>query len=266
MSAIYRIGVSCAVAAMLCGPVACGGGDSSPTAQMKLATSARVGNYLVDGSGRSLYSFGEDLPASASNAAVSNCTGACSATWPIFHAENSIVEGINAGDVGEITRADGSKQTTYRGWPLYHYSGDARAGDLNGEGVDEIWFVLGDKAYSITLLSTSRPEAQPYLADGAGRSLYFFSHDTVGTSSAAPTSACTTSQCLANFPVFLIEQAIVPSALAASDFSVFTRADGQRQSAWQGHPLYFFSGDAAPGDTKGRGFNGAWNTLNLSAR
>ena len=181
------------------------------------------------------------------------------------HAANATFQGIDAAAVGEITRADGSKQTTYQGWPLYYYSGDGRAGDLNGEGIGSIWFVLHDRAYSIDLLSTARPEPEPYLADGAGHSLYFFSHDTAGTATDAPVSACTTDQCLHNFPVFVTDQTVVPSALAASDFTVFTRPDGLRQSAYKGHPLYFFSGDAAVGETNGRGFNGAWNTLDLAS-
>lgn len=264
MSRISSIRVPGVFAGLLLAAVACGGSSDSPQADapsLKLATSAKVGSYLVDGSGRSLYHFGEDLPASASKVAESSCSGVCAATWPSFHVANALVQGISAGDVGEITRSDGSKQTTYQGWPLYYYAGDARAGDLNGEGVDSIWFVLHDQAYSIDLLSTARPEPEPYLADGSGRSLYLFSHDTVGTATADPVSACTTPQCLNNFPIFVTDQAVVPSALVATDFTVFTRPDGQKQSAYKGHPLYFFSGDAAPGDTKGRGFNGAWNTL-----
>jgi len=54
---------------------------------------------------------------------------------------------------------------------------------------------------------------------------------------------------------------VVPSALATSDFTVFTRPDGQKHSAYKGHPLYFFAGDAAAGDTKGRGVNNAWDTV-----
>ena len=54
----------------------------------------------------------------------------------------------------------------------------------------------------------------------------------------------------------------MPSSLASADFTVFTRPDGRRQSAYKGQPLYFFSGDAAAGDTKGRGFNSVWSTLN----
>ena len=52
----------------------------------------------------------------------------------------------------------------------------------------------------------------------------------------------------------------MPSALQASDFTVFTRPDGLQQTAYKGHPLYFFASDAAAGDTKGRGVNNR-NTL-----
>jgi predicted lipoprotein with Yx(FWY)xxD motif len=257
------LGIRVSIVALLCGALACGGSssDSSSGPGLKLATSARVGNYLVDGNGRSLYYFGEDVPASGSTAAVSNCSGACAAAWPAFHAGNAVVEGVSESDVSEITRADGSKQTTFRGWPLYFYAGDGRAGDLNGEGVGSVWFVLRDQPYSVVLRSDAQPEPQAFLADGSAHSLYFFSHDTVGTSTASPVSACTTTDCLNRFPIFLSEQAVIPSALAASDFTVFTRADGHTQSAYKGHPLYFFSGDTAAGETNGRGFNGAWNTL-----
>ena len=256
MNQVLRIRVLGAFSGLLCGAVGCGGYDSSGNgAALMLAPDARVGSHLVDGSGRSLYYFGKDLPASGSNAAISNCTGGCLASWPIFHAPSAVFQGIDAADVGEIAASDGSRQTTYRGWPLYYFVGDAKAGDLNGEGVDEVWFVLRDQAYAIALLS--KPAGQPdlYLSDGAGRSLYFFSQDTNGTVTSDPVSACTSAGCLANWPIFLAANAVVPSALAASDLTVFTRPDGQRQSAYKGHPMYFFVGDATAGDTNGRGVN-----------
>jgi predicted lipoprotein with Yx(FWY)xxD motif len=116
MNQVLRIRLPAAIAGLLCAAIACGGsyGSSNPGPSLKLATSARVGNYLVDGSGRSLYYFGEDLPASAATAAVSNCSGACAAIWPSFHAADGVVQGINTSDVGEGTRSDGNKQTTRR--------------------------------------------------------------------------------------------------------------------------------------------------------
>jgi len=271
MAQMLKIRVPAALAALLCGAIACGGSDSStnPTTQapaLKLATSATLGSYLVDGNGRSLYHFGKDLPAFGTNAAVSNCSGGCAAAWPVFHAGSSPVQGISASDVGEITRTDGSKQTTYLGWPLYFFAGDAKVGDVNGEGTDDIWFVMHDQEYSVALMSNPAGQApQLYLSDGAGRSLYYFFHDTQGTANAAPVSACTTTACLTSFPIFLADQSVVPSTLAKSDFTVFTRPDGQQQSAYKGHPLYFFSGDATSGDTKGRGVNNVWDTLDPRA-
>ncbi|MGZ6125060.1 MAG: hypothetical protein ACXWLR_08875 [Myxococcales bacterium] len=253
-----------ALAALLCGAIACGGSSAGPSAgaaSLKLASGPRLGDYLVDGSGRTLYYFAKDLPASGANAAVSNCSGACEAAWPVFHAPTAIVEGISSSDVSEITRADGSRQSTYLGWPLYFYAGDKKPGDTSGEAVSDIWFVLHARPYSIALMSNAAGQ-QPklYLADGEGHSLYYFFHDTPGTATAAPVSACAAG-CLITWPIFHADQPVVPSSLADADFTVFTRADGQKQSAYKGHPLYFFNGDASAGDTKGRGFNNAWDTL-----
>jgi predicted lipoprotein with Yx(FWY)xxD motif len=50
-------------------------------------------------------------------------------------------EGLKAGDFGTITRADGKKQTTYKGMPLYYFIKDTKAGDTMGQGVKDIWTV-----------------------------------------------------------------------------------------------------------------------------
>src|SRR5215468_6678181 len=104
---------------------ACGGGTGAgmnnppppppPSPSVKLASAQQYGSYLVDGAGRTLYLFARDLPAGGGNAAVSNCTGSsadmttCVHFWPIFHAANSMVQGIDPNDLGEITRSDGLK-------------------------------------------------------------------------------------------------------------------------------------------------------------
>jgi predicted lipoprotein with Yx(FWY)xxD motif len=147
MKQAFRIPMLGGIAGLFLSAVACGGSDygsgggnnappppGAPT--MMLATNASLGKYLVDGNGRSLYYYAKDFPAAGSNAAVSNCTGGCLAVWPIFHASSAVVQGINASDVGEITRSDGNKQTTFRGWPLYYFAGDTSAGNVNGEGFD----------------------------------------------------------------------------------------------------------------------------------
>src|SRR5258705_13525938 len=119
MDKMLRIRVPAALAALLCGAIACGGSDTSTTQApaLKLATSATLGSYLVDGNGRSLYYFGKDLPASGTNAAVSNCSGGCAAALPHFLPRRSPLPGVSAGRAGAITPPGGSKHTSLHSWP-----------------------------------------------------------------------------------------------------------------------------------------------------
>lgn len=240
-----------------------GGSPPAPSSTLMVATDARLGNHLVDGNGRSLYYYAKDFPADGSHVAVSNCNAGCVPIWPIFNPGSVVVQGVNAADVGRITRSDGNMQATYKGFPLYYYAGDTTAGETNGEGINGIWYVVHDPNYSITLLSKA-DEAATYLTDALGRALYVFSQDTVGTSTTAPISACTTSECIASWPVFSTDTVTVPSALAEANFTLFTRTDGTRQLAYKGHPLYYYAGDSAPGDTNGRAIPD-WQTVNPAA-
>ena len=233
------------------------GGYGSPgqgagaSATLMVATDARLGDHLVDGSGRSLYYFAKDVPAGSGHAAVSNCDVGCLPIWPIFGADNVVAQGFDQADVGQFTRSDGSTQATYKGFPLYYYSGDTAAGESKGEGLFGLWYVVHDPTYSISQLSKAG-EAATYLTDAAGRALYTFARDTVGTSTTPPATACTTAGCIASWHVFLAGEVIVPSDLLAADFTVFLRADGVQQSAYRGRPLYQYVGDTAPGETNGR--------------
>jgi hypothetical protein len=46
------------------------------------------------------------------------------------------------GELGIIERADGLRQVTYNGMPLYFFAQDAAPGDTNGQGRGENWFVV----------------------------------------------------------------------------------------------------------------------------
>ena len=251
--------------------VACGSSDPGTTSGLKLVSNAKFGNILTDGGGRTLYLFAQDLPSGVGKAAVATCTGACAGLWPSFDAQGGKLEGIDAADVGEITRTDGVKQSTWKGWPLYNFANDGRAGDVNGESIDD-WFVIRNPFYTVTVLngpvldgtsSTTRTAAD-YLVDGAGRTLYYFTNDTVGAgTSACGGSATDATTCAGKWPVFLALTAVVPTGIKASDFSVFTNAAvNQPQSTYKGHPLYYFGGDKVPGDRLGDGLsNGKFFTI-----
>ncbi len=74
---------------------------------------------------------------------VSTCNGNCAKIWPPFYVEDLTVNPeLKSRDFDTITREDGSKQLTYKGWPLYLYSGDTKPFETNGQGVNGLWFVV----------------------------------------------------------------------------------------------------------------------------
>jgi predicted lipoprotein with Yx(FWY)xxD motif len=90
------------------------------------------------------------------------------------------------------------------------------------------------------------------LTGGDGRTLYLFTVDEPGVSNC-------TGDCLAAWPPLLTEGS--PEAHGTADASLvgtLTRDDGTVQVTYAGWPLYFFAGDAVPGDTSGQGVNGVW--------
>jgi uncharacterized surface protein with fasciclin (FAS1) repeats len=87
----------------------------------------------------------------------------------------------------------------------------------------------------------------------AGYTLYVFDND-LGSSSSACNDACAT-----NWPPVLVTDGDVSSV---EGLSTVARTDGGLQAAYQGRPLYFFTGDAAPGDTNGQGVNDIWWQVN----
>jgi predicted lipoprotein with Yx(FWY)xxD motif len=74
---------------------------------------------------------------------ASVCEGECATNWPAVTTDSDTpeVEGVT-GEVGTIEGVDGSTQVTLNGWPLYYFIGDEAAGDTNGQGVNEVWWVL----------------------------------------------------------------------------------------------------------------------------
>ena len=104
--------------------------------------STRLGQVLVDSSGRTVYLFGAD------NGTASSCNSAsCVQYWPPV-LTNGIPQagaGVTASLLGTTTRADGTTQVTYAGHPLYRFISDKKAGDVTGQGVNAFgapWYVV----------------------------------------------------------------------------------------------------------------------------
>jgi predicted lipoprotein with Yx(FWY)xxD motif len=105
------------------------------------------GSILVDGQGRSLYLFTNDTQ----NSGASTCTGDCLTNWPPLLSTEAPTAGagVDAAKLGTITRDDGTTQVTYNGWPLYLYSSDTAPGDVTGQGVGGVWFLVAPDGNAI---------------------------------------------------------------------------------------------------------------------
>jgi predicted lipoprotein with Yx(FWY)xxD motif/plastocyanin len=112
---------------------------SASVYRVTLASDPKLGGYLAGEDGKSLYLFTKDSKDTAT------CAGGCAAAWPPFVLEGA--ETVAAGDgvtgaLATITRADGGKQVTYNGVPLYYFAKDAQAGDTKGQGLNNVWFLV----------------------------------------------------------------------------------------------------------------------------
>ena len=131
-----------------------GYGDSTPSSEASsaaktpaaaaastdLATAeTSLGTVVVDGKGMTAYYFLKDTKDSGASA----CSGDCAAAWPAITTENATptVTGVT-GEVGTITGTDGKLQVTIDGRPIYTFAQDKAPGDVNGQGLNSVWYVI----------------------------------------------------------------------------------------------------------------------------
>jgi predicted lipoprotein with Yx(FWY)xxD motif len=112
--------------------------ESAPVIGLKMEQSG-IGMILTDQNGRTLYAFTID------KGGKSSCTDVCIATWPalLSRQDTAVGDGVDKALLSSIDRAEGASQITYNKWPLYYYVGDVGPGDIDGQGIDNVWFVLG---------------------------------------------------------------------------------------------------------------------------
>jgi len=110
---------------------------------------------LTNASGKTLYWFVPDT------STTSKCTGSCAAYWPPVTGPVTAGSGVT-GTLGTITRADGTKQATYDGHPLYTYIADS-AGQAKGNGLT----LSGGLWYEMEV-SGATPAVQPAAGSTGG--------------------------------------------------------------------------------------------------
>ena len=90
------------------------------------------GKIYTDAKGMTLYTFDKD------EAGKSNCYDNCAKNWPPFMAEAGAMA---EGEWTIVERTDGTKMWAYEGKPLYLFIKDTKAGDVTGDGANDVWHV-----------------------------------------------------------------------------------------------------------------------------
>jgi predicted lipoprotein with Yx(FWY)xxD motif len=103
---------------------------------------------------------------------------------------------------------------------------------------------------SSTMITTKTSSGGSFLTNSAGRAVYLFMADSTGK------STCDGACASAWPPVIAAGQPTAAGGAQATDLGTITRSDGTKQVTYDGHPLYYFSGDTGPGTDKGQGIDG----------
>lgn len=132
--ALLAVALAALLAVALAALVAAAGASATQATKRvaKQAPNAGLGQtILTTTKNRTLYSL------SAETNGRFICTGSCLSIWrPLL-----VPAGVKPkGPVrlGTIERPEGKTQVTYKGRPLYSFSGDSKAGDVNGEGIEDV--------------------------------------------------------------------------------------------------------------------------------
>ena len=109
-----------------------------------------------------------------------------------------------------------------------------------------------------TTTATINGKAETILTNPQGMTLYYFMPDT------KTTSACT-GGCASNWPPLLATGAATPTGTASGNLTALADANGT-QVQYNGHFLYTYAGDSAPGQTNGQGVGGKWFVVTASLK
>lgn len=222
-----------------------------------------AGTVLATGNGLSLYYYTGDRPHSGK----SSCTGSCASAWPALAAPVQVPAGVRlGGPVGSITRANGVRQVTIDGYPIYRYIGDKSPGQVTGNGVGGEWHVVpahGSAAATATaaggLMEVKTTAAGSVLANPHGMTVYYFTGDKPGSG----VSACT-GHCATVWPPVMAPVRIPAGVKLAGPVGSIACPMGGRQVTVDGYPIYRYAGDHAPGQAAGNGIGGKWHVIRVT--
>jgi predicted lipoprotein with Yx(FWY)xxD motif len=205
---------------------------------------------LTNAQGMTLYIYTPDTVSSTA------CTGGCATAWPPLTSTAAPTSATTLpGKLTTLSDANGS-QVEYAGFLLYTFASDKAPGDVKGEGIGSKWYVATPDLASISIrvsVATVAGKSETILANAQGMTLYFYLPDTVQK------TFCTGGCATAWPPLLATATGSTPTASAPLVGTIGVAADANgNQIQYQGHMLYTFASDKAPGDTTGQGVGGKW--------
>ena len=169
------------------------------------------------------------------------------------------------GDFNFLTRADGIKQWTFKGQPLYTYEADVSSGDAYGIGRDAKFDIAALTRYYMPagvkvqhtpgqgkVLATAegmtlyRRDGH-ILQSGGGRSLRRGNPARPAVGRDIGLDPRCSAECLAQWKPFIAPADAQPQGF----WDIATRSDGQKQWIYQGYAMWTYTGDRKPGDING---------------
>ena len=113
-------------------------GDGGP-ATVQVRSHPDLGDVLVGPEGTTLYMFDQDEEGEGTSA----CYEGCAESWPplVVEEEPTAGDAVTA-ELSTFERDDGERQVAAGGWPLYHFAADEEPGDAEGQGAQDVWWVL----------------------------------------------------------------------------------------------------------------------------
>jgi predicted lipoprotein with Yx(FWY)xxD motif len=144
-------------------PAAQTSSSSSSAVVVKTASNSTLGTILVNSQGMTLYHLSGEQ-----NGKFICTSSACLGVWHPLVSSSSGTPSSEVGSLGTVKRPEGTMQVTYKGTPLYTFTGDQQPGETKGQGIKDVgtWSVVTTSSTGTPPSTNSTPA--PAKSSGGG--------------------------------------------------------------------------------------------------